>query len=257
MGEAGLHLIEQVLPGLRQERDIDVVIAQAENVSEGRGITREDFERMKAAGVDFCSGGNWTLHRDEIYEALNDPDQPIIRPANYPEGTPGLEYKYLETPSGKILIISLMGQIIGRDAEKPVRNPLQCVDAILAKEMQTPRLATIVNFHGDYSSEKKVIGYYLDGRAAVVVGDHWHIPTADAMVLPRGTAHITDVGMCGALDSSLGIKMDIIIRRWQTGQPSRNMLETGGRMQFNALYVEIDDEGLATAVEHIQLLDEE
>jgi 2',3'-cyclic-nucleotide 2'-phosphodiesterase len=257
MGEAGMHVVKHVLPDLRHERQIDLVIAQAENVSEGKGLTIEDFEALKACGVDFCTGGNWTMHRDEIFPALNDPQQPVIRPANYPEDTPGLGYKYIDTPAGKVLVISLLGQIIGRDSEKPVRNPLQVVDAILAQEMQTSRLATIVNFHGDYSSEKRVIGYYLDGRAAVVGGDHWHVPTADAMILPRGTAHITDVGMCGALDSSLGVKLDIIIRRWQTNQQSRNELENSGRMQFNALYVEIDDDGLATHVEHIQLIDED
>jgi metallophosphoesterase (TIGR00282 family) len=257
MGEAGLRVVEHVLPDLRQEKQVDVVIAQAENVSEGKGLTVADFNRLKDCGVDFCSGGNWTLHRDEIFDALNDPEQPVIRPANYPEGTPGRGYKYLETPNGKILVISLLGQILGRDSERRVDNPLQVIDSILAREMQTPKLATIVNFHGDYSSEKRVIGYYLDGRVAAVVGDHWHVPTADAMVLPGGTAHISDVGMCGALDSSLGVRLDIIIRRWQTGQQSRNELERTGRMQFNALLVDIDDDGLATAVEHIQLIDED
>lgn len=257
MGEAGLRVVEHCLPHLRKDRHIDLVIAQAENVTEGKGISVQDFERLRRMGVDFCTGGNWTLHRDEIFPALNDPDQPIIRPANYPEGTPGLGYKYCETPTGTVLVISLLGQIIGRDSDKVVDNPLQVVDAILAKEMQKPRVATIVNFHGDYSSEKRVIGYYLDGRVAVAVGDHWHVPTADAMVLPGGTAHITDVGMCGALDSSLGVRLDVIIRRWQTGQQSRNELETGGRMQFNAVQVEIDEDGLATDIEHIQLIDDD
>jgi metallophosphoesterase (TIGR00282 family) len=257
MGEAGMRVVEHVLPQLRKERAADLVIAQAENVTEGRGLSLPDFQRLKSMGVDFCTGGNWTLHREELIQALNDPNQPVIRPANYPADTPGLGYKYAKTPAGDVLVISLMGQILGRDADKPFENPLQVIDSILAQEMQHPKAATIVNFHGDYSSEKRVIGYYLDGRVAAVIGDHWHVPTADAMVLPHGTAHITDVGMCGSLDSSLGVKMDIIIRRWQTGQPSRNELETGGRMQFNAVYIETDEEGLATAVEHIQMIDEE
>jgi metallophosphoesterase (TIGR00282 family) len=257
MGETGLQVVEHSLPHLRQDHHIDLAIAQAENVTDGKGISRADFERLRACGVDFCTGGNWSLHQQEIIPLLDDPQVPIIRPANYPAGTPGRGYKYIDTPAGKVLVISLLGQIIGRDADKPVDNPLQVVDSILAREMQSQRVATIVNFHGDYSSEKRVIGYYLDGRVAAVVGDHWHVPTADAMVLPRGTAHISDVGMCGALDSSLGVKLDVIIRRWQTGQQSRNVLETNGRMQFNALYVDIDDEGLATNVEHIQLIDED
>lgn len=252
-----MRVVQHVLPDLKKDREIDLVIAQAENVTDGKGISITDFERLKAMGVDFCSAGNWTLHRDEIIPALNDPDQPIIRPANYPDGTPGMGCKYVKTTAGEVLVISLLGQILGRDSDKPSQNPLQCIDAILAREMQRPKIATIVNFHGDYSSEKRVIGYYLDGRVAAVIGDHWHIPTADAMVLPHGTAHITDVGMCGALDSSLGVRLDVIIRRWQTGQHSRNQLETSGRMQFNALYVEIDNEGLANRVEHIQLIDDE
>lgn len=257
MGEAGMRVVEHVLPGLRRERQLDLVIAQAENVTEGKGVSLDDFKRLRAMGVDFCTGGNWSLHRDEIVQALNDPNQPIIRPANYPKDTPGLGYKYVKTKAGDVLVISLLGQILGRDADKAFDNPLQTIDSILAQEMQHPRVATIVNFHGDYSSEKRVIGYYLDGRVAAVIGDHWHVPTADAMVLPRGTAHITDVGMCGSLDSSLGVKLDVIVRRWQTGQPSRNELEADGRMQFNALYVEIDEECLATKVEHIQYIDDD
>jgi metallophosphoesterase (TIGR00282 family) len=257
MGEAGVHVVEHVLPHLKQERHFDLIVAQAENVSEGKGITLQDFNKLKSMGIDFFTGGNWSLHREEIIPAISDPNQPIIRPANYPQGTPGLGYKYLKTASGDVLFISLLGQILGRDADKPFDNPLKCVDAILAREISHPKAAVIVNFHGDYSSEKRVIGYYLDGRVAAVVGDHWHVPTADAMILPHGTAHITDVGMCGALDSSLGVKLDVIIRRWQSGTPSRNELETHGRMQFNALYVDIDAEGLATSVEHIQLIDED
>jgi len=257
MGETGLRVVEHCLSQLRQDRKIDLVIAQAENVTEGKGLSLADFKRLRETGVDFCTGGNWTLHRDEILPALQDPNEPVIRPANYPSGTPGLGYKYVDSPAGKVLVISLLGQIIGRDADKEVDNPLQVIDSILAQEMRTPKAATVINFHGDYSSEKRVIGYYLDGRAALVVGDHWHVPTADAMVLPRGTAHITDVGMCGALDSSLGVRLDVIIRRWQTGQQSRNELETGGRMQFNAVLVDVDAEGLATGIEHIQLIDDD
>lgn len=257
MGEPGIDVVSRVLPSLKSERHIDLVIAQAENVSDGKGVTPEDFARLRQAGVDFCTGGNWSIHRPEIFPALSDPNQPIIRPANYPADTPGLGYKYVQTNAGKVLVISLLGQIVGRDAHKNMDNPLQAVDKILAQEIHNDHVAAIVNFHGDYSSEKRVIGYYLDGRVAMVVGDHWHVPTADAMVLPHGTAHITDVGMCGALDSSLGVKLDVIIRRWQTGQTSRNELETSGRMQFNAVYVEVDHDGLATSIEHIQLIDEE
>ncbi|HSH18707.1 MAG TPA: TIGR00282 family metallophosphoesterase [Candidatus Saccharimonadales bacterium] len=253
MGEPGLKLIENVLPGLRNELSADQVIAQAENVTQGKGISLVDFARLKKAGVDFCTGGNWSLHQEEIVQAMNDPAQPIVRPANYPADTPGLGYKYLQSARGNVLVISLLGQIVGRDAAKPVDNPLQVIDAILEKEQDTPKIATVVNFHGDFSSEKFVIGRYLDGRASLVVGDHWHVPTADAMVLPGGTAHITDVGMCGTLDSCLGVKFDIIMDRWKTARPSRNELETEGRLQFNAVLADIDTQtGLARSVIHVR-----
>ncbi|MEK7059907.1 MAG: TIGR00282 family metallophosphoesterase [Patescibacteria group bacterium] len=252
MGEVGLRIIEQVLPKLRQEKKIDLVIAQSENTSDGKGITLEDFQRLRKAGVDFCTGGNWSLHKKEIKQALNDPNQPIIRPANYPEGTEGLGYKYLETGQCKVLVISLLGSIVGKDADKPVDNPLQAIDQILTDQKGIDRDATIVNFHGDYSSEKVVIGHYLDGRVTAVVGDHWHVPTADARVLPGGTAHITDVGMCGILDASLGVKYDSVIPRWRDGQQTRNVLESEGRRQFNAVLVNSNSQGLANSIEQIQ-----
>ena len=252
MGEPGMNVVERVLPKLRRERLVDFVVAQSENVTNGKGIIPGDYQRLRAAGVDFCSGGNWSLKRDEIVPLLSDPDVPIIRPANYPANTPGLGYKYAPSIQGEILVISLVGHIVGRDADVPLDNPLLAIDAILEKEKNHARAATIVNFHGDYSSEKVVIGHYLDGRVTMVVGDHWHVPTADARVLPAGTAHVTDVGMCGVLNSSLGVRYDSVIPRWRDDRRSRNVLETDGPDQFNALFV-VTNSGLAQSAERIQL----
>lgn len=252
MGEMGLELIESTLPSLRANKQIDLVIAQAENTTAGKGISLDDFARLKKAGVDFCTGGNWTLHRDETIQALNDPNQPIIRPANYPQGTPGLGYKYIDTAKGKVLVVSLLGQIVGKDADQPVNNPLQVIDKILADEAQTAKVATIVNFHGDYSSEKVVIGHYLDGKVTAVLGDHWHVPTADARVLPGGTAHMTDVGMCGVLNASLGVTYGSVLPRWRDGKHTRNNLETEGPRQLNAALITVTATGLASGIEHIQ-----
>lgn len=253
MGEPGIRVVEQVLPELRAKQRVDLVIAQGENVTDGRGITPDDFMRLQAAGVNFCTGGNWTLFRDEITAMLDDPDEPIIRPANYPVGTPGLGYKFIETPKGNVLVISLLANIVGKDADKPIDNPLHVIDHILAEERSAARVATVVNLHGDFSAHKRMIGYYLDGRVTAVVGDHWHVPTADAMVLPKGTAHQSDVGMCGSLDSSLGVKLDVTLKRWYSGNPSRNELEQHGRMQFNALLIDANEQtGLANAATPIQ-----
>ena len=252
MGETGVEVVESVLPELRRGQQIDLVVAQVENVTEGKGIIPEDFKRLQNAGVDFGTGGNWSLFRPEIIELANNPEQPMIRPANYPEGNAGLGYKYVSNSKGKVLVVSLLGQIVGKDADKPVDNPLKVIDRILKQEASNEKVATIVNFHGDYSSEKVVIGHYLDGRVTAVIGDHWHIPTADARVLPEGTAHITDVGMCGALDASLGVTYQSVIPRWRDEKQTRNVLETEGRRQFNAVLVKSNELGLATEITQIQ-----
>ncbi len=252
MGEAGIAVAEQLLPRLRQELGVQTVIAQAENVTAGRGISVLDYQRLLAAGVDGFTGGNHIFDTKEIYPQLNDPDEPITRPANYPAGTPGLEYKYLKTETGKILVISLLGQIVGKQGSQLLDNPLKTADRILAAEQATDKIATIVNFHGDFSSEKVIIGHYLDGRVTAVIGDHWHIPTADARLLPKSTAHITDVGMCGALDSSLGVTFDSVVPRWRDGLQTRNTLEMAGPRQFNAVLVTVNEQGLASSIEQIQ-----
>jgi len=255
MADPGIAVVEKLLPQIKRDRQIDVVIAQAENVSEGKGLLPGDFLRLKMMGVDMCTGGNHSFAREDIFPQLNDPAQPVIRPANYPVGTPGRGYKYVDTPKGKVLVISLLGKIVGKDADKPMDNPLHVIDAILAEQADTPRAATVVNYHGDFSSEKKIIGHYLDGRVTALIGDHWHVQTNDADVLPKGTAHITDVGMCGSLDSSLGVTYESLIPRWQTGHPTRNILETKGRMQFNALVIDADEStGLARSAEAIRIV---
>ena len=248
MGEMGIEVVREVLPELKASRHIDLVIAQGENVTSGRGISEQDYFRLKSIGVDFFTGGNWTLSQPDIIGLLNDLNAPIIRPANYTSATPGLGYKYIN----KVLVISLLGQIVGKDSKTPLDNPLKTIDEILKTEANIKKAATIVNIHGDFSSEKVVLGYYLDGQVSAVIGDHWHVPTADAMVLPKGTAHITDVGMCGSLDSSLGVSFSSIIPRWRDGVKTRNVLEQAGRKQFNAVVVTIDDSGLASNIEQIR-----
>lgn len=253
MGEPGIEALRRLLPRIIQEYAPDLIIAQAENTTDGRGISLKDFKRLQSLGIDFCTGGNWSLFQKDIFAYLSDTDKPIVRPANYPVGTPGKGWKYINTTFGPVLIISLLGQIVGRDADRPVDNPLQVIDSILENNRHVKRAATIVNFHGDFSSEKVVIGYYLDGKVSAVIGDHWHVPTADARVLPKGTAHITDVGMCGTLRSSLGIKIDTIISRWRDGTVNRNLLEEGGPLQFNAVLIDIDPKtGGAASIKQIQ-----
>ena len=245
-GKLGRQTVHELLPGIVEEYKVDLVIAQGENTSHGRGLQANHASELRNAGVDFFTGGNHSMSRtDYLREA---PD--AIRPANLPKDSAGKGYGYAKTAFGNVLVISLLGKIVGMDAEKEIQNPLEVVDAILHAEQAAGKAATIVNFHGDYSSEKVVIGQYLDGRVSAVIGDHWHVPTADAQVLPKGTAHLTDVGMTGALDSSLGVKTDIIVQRWRDPDARvRNEMEEQGRRQFNAAMVEVNPAtGLASSI---------
>jgi 2',3'-cyclic-nucleotide 2'-phosphodiesterase len=251
MGKPGRQLVKDWLPELRREHNIDFVIAQGENLSHGKGMQVAQVQDLLTVGVDFFTGGDWTLHRPEIHEWLEDATKPVVRPANYKAGTPGRGWKIAQTSYGNILIVSLLGHTVGYRAPD-VDNPLHTIDAILEETKHQAFAARIVNFHGDYSSEKRVIGQYLDGRVTAVVGDHWHVPTADAQVLPGGTAHVTDVGMVGSYDSSLGIKTDVIVRRWLSDDQSRNELETGGRMWLCGLIIEVHGAtGLAKTVQQV------
>ncbi len=252
MGEPGIEVVEQVLPEIVKAESVDIVIAQAENVSQGRGITTADYERLKRLGIDGFSGGNWTMHHKEIYPILNSPQEPITRPANYPSNVPGLGYKYIHKNDLKILFVSLLGNIVGKDAEKPKDNPLTTIDKILQESKTEAPDVIVVNFHGDFSSEKVIIGHYLDGRVSAVVGDHWHVPTADARILPKGTAHISDVGMCGVLNASLGVSLDSVLPRWINNMQTRNILEVAKPWQFNAVLIDTDNPTSARSIKQIQ-----
>ena len=251
VSKAGKQAVAEVLPDLIKEEGIDGVIAQAENVTAGRGMSPEDMKFLQALGVDAFTGGNWTPYIPELIPLLQDPGAPVCGPANWGEDNlPG--YKYVELRGGrKVLVISLLGQVVSRNVEN-IGHPLARVEAILAEKEAGNVAATVVNLHGDFSSEKKMIGYYLDGRVSLAVGDHWHVPTADAQILPKGTAHMTDVGMVGSLHSSLGVSLEVTLERWRSGRVSANIWDEARPWQFNAILAEVDGRGLATAVRHIQ-----
>lgn len=249
VSRAGLEALEAGLDQIRRQHQPDVIIAQGENLSGGRGISPADFDRLRDLGIDGVTGGNWSLHDPAIEPLLADPEAPITAPANWlPAAGPG--WKRFSAGGRQILIISLLGQLASARKLPAVGNPLLAVDRILAAEgFDSPRPpdAIVVNLHGDFSSEKKTIGHYLDGRASLVVGDHWHIQTADAAVLPGGTAHITDVGMCGSLNSSLGLEFDSIIPRWRDGRQTTNRWDERRPWQINGIVARFDGRPARTA----------
>lgn len=246
MGQPGRAVLAACLPRLRKEHNVDVVIAQAENVSHGKGMSPLHMRELQKCGVDIFTGGNHTTERPAIKSLLGDPSEPVLAPTNQDGVDPSWGAKRIATRHGDILVVSLLGQVF---PPVEVRNPLIAIDEILASPLAVDVAAVVVNFHGDYSSEKRVIGYYLDGRASMVVGDHWHVASADAMILPKGTAHMTDVGMCGTLHSSLGVSKEIIIARWRDGAKVKNDIAEGGPYQLNGLLATIDpDTKLATKI---------
>lgn len=253
MAEPGIRLIENKLASLKSRYKVDVVIAQSENVTGGKGLSVDDYRRLKKAGVDGFTGGNHSFQDASILPLLSDANSPVIAPANM-RRCPPPKFKYVTVGQNRILIVSLLGQVVGRDANLVVDNPLTTIDEILQSQADEQRAATIVNFHGDYSSEKVVVGHYLDGRVTAAVGDHWHVPTADARVLPGGTAHVSDVGMCGALNSSLGVTYDSIIPRWKDGQTTKNEMATEPPYQLNGLLIEVGEKGLAKTAAAINMV---
>lgn len=244
----GRRSVQQILPSLKAEKQIDFVIAQAENMSTGNGITLKAMREMKDAGVDFFTGGNHSFKKPEGVDILNNPNEPIIRPANYPSDAPGRGWAIAKTPFGNILVINALGQTFNGPQ---LDHPLKVIDRILDENKDEKLAATIVDFHGDLSSEKVAIGFYLDGRVSAVVGSHIHVSTADAKVLPGGIAHITDVGMTGPTDSVLGVKKEIIIDKWLNQLPIKFEWPERGEVQFSSVLIDIDNNSKAKSIEQI------
>jgi hypothetical protein len=248
VAKIGRRAVAQVLPGLKTEKQIDFVIAQSENMSTGNGITPKAVQEMQDAGVDFFTGGNHSFKKPEGVELMSDPRSNIIRPANYPGNTPGRGWAIVETLFGNILIINVLGQTFNGPQ---LDHPLKVLDSILEETKDKKLVAKIVDFHGDLTSEKVGVGFYLDGRVSAVVGSHIHVSTADARILPGGTAHITDTGMTGPIDSILGVKKEDVIEKWLNQLPNKFKNLTTGIVQFSSVLIDVGKDGKARNIEQI------
>ena len=240
IGQPGRRALNALLPGLRDELALDVVIANGENVAAGRGLTNRTAKELFAAGVDVISSGNHIWDQKEIIEEL-DGDAPILRPANYPPGTPG---RGLTSFNG-LTVLNLQGRTFMQNIDCPFRT----ADALL--EGQTG--PTVVDMHAEATSEKVAMGWYLDGRVAAVFGTHTHVPTADGRLLPKGTAYISDAGMVGARDSVIGFEVAASHRLFLSQLPTRLPVEEkAGQLVFNSVLVEIDAQtGRALTIERV------
>jgi hypothetical protein len=215
-GKPGRQAVQRLVPRLIAREKLDVVVANAENAASGLGVTPENALELLGAEVDLLTSGNHIWAKREIVPYLDAPSGRLIRPANYPAGTPGRGRAVVTTPGGRRLgVVNIEGRVFMRPLEDPFRVALQEVNALRAEGVT----AILVDMHCEATSEKNAMGWYLDGKVSAVLGTHTHVQTADARVLPGGTAFITDVGMCGPWESIIGVKKELAIERFLTSRP--------------------------------------
>jgi len=242
IGRPGRRAVASLLPELRQQYGLDLVIVNAENAAGGFGLTPDTAEELLDSGADILTSGNHIWAQKEIIPYL-DGEKPILRPLNYPAGVPGSGYLL----RGRAMVVNLMGRTFMGDLDCPFR----AMDQLLAQVEPKPAVI-IVDFHAEATSEKMAMGRYLDGRVSAVVGTHTHVGTIDTQVFPGGTAYVTDIGMTGPVDSIIGDESAAVIQRFLTGMPHH--LSVGrGRTSFNAVLIEVaDDTGRAISIDRIR-----
>lgn len=231
IGRPGRRAVHALLPGLRQEYGIELVIANGENAAGGLGLTRETAEELIKSGVDVITSGNHIWAQREIMNDL-DSDLAILRPLNYPPGVPGHGYLI----KGETLVVNLLGRTFIGNFDCPFR----AMDQLLEELADNKPPVIIVDFHAEATSEKVAMGWHLDGRVSAVLGTHTHVGTVDARLLPKGTASITDVGMIGPIDSVIGDDTDTVLRRFLTQIPHRISVGKGSVL-LNSVLVEIEE----------------
>lgn len=241
VGRPGREAVASVLPELRESLQIDYVVLNGENAAAGRGLTEKTAQQLFRAGVDVITSGNHIFDVKQFVPAL-DRDWPVLRPANYPPSTPGRG----ATTVGELTVLNLMGRTFMPMA---LDDPFRAVDALL--EEAEHGSAVVVDFHAEATSEKQAFAWYLDGRVAAVVGTHTHVPTADARLLPRRTATVTDLGMVGVYDSIIGDDVDSVLDRFLTGMPTRLPVADGATGVFNSVLIDIDEDGRARSIERV------
>lgn len=235
VGKPGRRAVKVLLPGIVGNHGVDLVIANCENAAGGFGVTRKVVDELYSNEIDILTSGNHIWDKKDVEEFI-DGYETLLRPANYPTGTPGRGSVVVQTASGISLgVLNLEGRVF--------MKPLDCPFRIAEREIAALKEKTdivIVDMHAEATSEKEALGWFLDGRVSAVVGTHTHVQTADERVLPRGTAYITDAGMTGPCDSVLGIKKEVALERFLTLLPNRYDVAKGD-VRLQGVLIEIDD----------------
>jgi 2',3'-cyclic-nucleotide 2'-phosphodiesterase len=243
-GAPGRRAVEQLLPELREQHELDLVVANAENAADGVGVTSRIALKLFTSGVDVITLGNHAYRQKEVYPFLQS-DERILRPANHAANAPGRGMAVVEAADGtRVAVVNLIGQLF-LDA---ARSPFEAAPE-LAAQARAAADVVIVDFHDEATSEKVAMGRMLDGRVTAVIGTHTHIQTNDPTVLPGGTAYLTDAGMTGPHDSVIGVRTELVLRRFQTGLPVR-FEPAESDVRIEGALIECDaGTGRATAIE--------
>ncbi|WP_164931446.1 TIGR00282 family metallophosphoesterase [Longirhabdus pacifica] len=235
VGSVGRKALKETLPYLKNKYLPDFVVVNGENAAAGKGITKDIAHDFFNQGVHAITMGNHTWDKKEIFEFIDD-EQRLIRPANFPQGTPGRGYTVIKNQQKKKLAVI---NIQGRTFLPAIECPFQTVDRIVDK-VKSESNCIFVDFHAEATSEKIAMGWYLDGKVSAVVGTHTHVQTHDEVILPNGTAYVTDVGMVGSSEGILGMERTAVIKKFLTQLPVRFNADNG-KWHFHALLIEIDE----------------
>lgn len=247
VGRPGRNYLHKNFKRLVEENAIDFTIANGENSAGGVGITKSTYDELLDLGVDMITLGNHSWSKKEVFDFIED-SKSLVRPANYPKGTPGKGYRIANKAGRKIAVVNLCGRVY-MDC---IECPFKIIDEIL-EEIKGNTDIIIVDFHAEATSEKLAMGWYLDGRVHAVLGTHTHVQTSDERVLPGGTAYITDIGMTGPKDSILGVNKEIVIKKFITGLPARFELASGETI-LGAAKIKLDDNNKVISITRIDSL---
>jgi hypothetical protein len=247
VGEAGCRAMAEHLPRIRAEHGIDLVIANVENAAGGFGVTPDLARRFLAQGVDVLTTGNHVWDRMEIADFIAQ-ERRLLRPANFPADTPGRGHVVIEVASRRVAVVNLMGRV----GMSPIDCPFRKADEVLADLRRETPIA-LVDMHAESTAESVAMGYHLDGRVSAVAGTHRHVQTADETILPGGTAYITDLGMTGPIESVLGLRPELMIRRLMSQMPVR-LEVAAGRAAIHGAIITLDAEtGRARAISRLRV----
>lgn len=250
VGKIGCTFLRSKLPSFKKLKGVDLVIANGENSSDGNGITPTSADFLFSSGVDVITTGNHSFRRKESYSFYDDCEY-LVRPANFPNGTtPGRGMTIVDMGRMQVAVINIMGTAF----MEPLDCPFKTADRLIEQAKKENAKIIIVDFHAEATGEKRALGYYLDGRVSAVFGTHTHVQTADAAILPQGTGYITDAGMTGPIHSVLGVKPEIIIKKFTEKLPQRFDLADGD-CKMNCVLFNIDDKtGKTLNIEAIEIL---